>query len=356
MPSAGSKRHAAFVVRRPHQRRRAIGACHARLFKQSDTSIVRSPPSTARTSATRHAACFLLGTTTDAMSTTAKHASRAKPSRAKPSRWTARFDTRPTAPLRLFCFPYAGGSASIFRPWVRLLPDAIDVCPVEYPGHGTRLREDACTRLPDLVASLADALAPHLDRPHAFFGHSMGGLLGFELARALRHRGHPGPLRLFISAVGAPQYPHIPRRHGPVYALPPQAFLETLQRLNGVPNVVLRHEELMGVVVPILRADFELIETYVPDVDVPLGCPIDVFGGREDPVVDPAHLEGWREHTSGPFSLRMMAGDHFFLRSAARDEVLRHIAGAVAHDLALTVRTRLWREPAGVAVAEGVEP
>lgn len=219
----------------------------------------------------------------------------------------------PQANLRLFCFPYAGGGALSFRTWPNGLPTTIEVCAVELPGRGTRMRLAPFTRLDPLVEAIAQALLPYLNKPFAFFGHSMGGLVSFELARLLRREYGLLPVQLFVSGRGAPQVPDL---DPPIHALPEPAFLDELRRYNGTPEAVLENKELMQLLLPILRADFAVLETYVYATEPPLGCPITAFGGLQDCKVSCDDIEAWRNQTSTSFSLQMLPGDHFFLNSA----------------------------------------
>jgi medium-chain acyl-[acyl-carrier-protein] hydrolase len=223
--------------------------------------------------------------------------------------WIACRKPNPQARLRLFCFPYAGTGASIFRTWSDGLPADVEVCPVQFPGRGTRLMETPFTQLSPLVQALAQTLVPLLDKPFAFFGHSLGALVGFELARQLRRQSGVQPVRLFVSADRAPQIPH---RERPIHALPEGEFLVELRRLNGIPGKVLEEAELMQIMLPVLRADFAVYETYVHSTEPPLNCPISTFGGLQDHRVSRGDLEAWRDQTSGSFSLWMFPGDHFF--------------------------------------------
>ena len=193
------------------------------------------------------------------------------------------------------------------------MPANVEVCPVQFPGRGTRLKEPSFTRLSPLVEALAEALVPLLDKPFAFFGHSLGALVGFELARQLRRQSGIQPVRLFVSADRAPQ---IPSRYGPIHALPEADFLVELGRLNGIPEKVLEDAELMQIMLPIIRADVAVYETYAYASEPPLDCPISGFGGLQDQRVSRADLEAWREQTSAFFSLRMFPGDHFYLNTA----------------------------------------
>jgi medium-chain acyl-[acyl-carrier-protein] hydrolase len=226
--------------------------------------------------------------------------------------WSACRKPRPQARFRLFCFPYAGGGALIFRTWSDGLSADVEVCPIQLPGRGTRLMEPLFTQLSPLIQALAQALLPLLDKPFAFFGHSLGALVSFELARQLRRQYGVQPVRLFVSAGRAPQLPH---RGLPVHTLPEGDFLAELRRLNGTPRAVLEHEELMQIALPVLRADFAVYETYVYSTELPLNYPISAFGGLRDRTMSQSDLEAWREQTSVSFSLQMFPGDHFFLNT-----------------------------------------
>jgi medium-chain acyl-[acyl-carrier-protein] hydrolase len=164
-----------------------------------------------------------------------------------------------------------------------------------------------------LVKALARAIRPYLDRPFAFFGHSLGAKIGFELARRLRAPGASGPVYLFFSGSNAPQ---MTDSDPPIHTLPDAEFLETLRRFNGTPEALLQNEELLQLFLPTLRADIALHETYRYVPGEPFDCPISAFGGREDDEVSRDGLAAWHAQTRGAFTLRMFPGDHFFLRSA----------------------------------------
>ncbi len=240
-------------------------------------------------------------------------------------RWVIRPRPRPRARLRLFCFPYAGGGASIYRAWAGELPQEIEVCAVQLPGRETRLDEQPFDRLPPLVEALALSLEPHLNPPFAFFGHSMGALISFELARRLRALNRPAPAHLFVSGRIAPQ---LQRRRPPVHALPEPEFVEQVQRLNGTPDAVLQHKELRELVLPLLRADFAINETYGYSSEPPLACPISAFGGLEDDRATQEELAAWQLQTRDAWALHMFPGDHFFLRSTQAA-----LLQALSHDL-----------------------
>jgi surfactin synthase thioesterase subunit len=219
------------------------------------------------------------------------------------------------ATMRLFCFHYAGGGVMMFRPWPALLPAELEVCPIQLPGHDNRWPEPLLTDCRAIVNELATALAPYLDKPFAFFGHSMGGLIEFELAREFRRRGCRAPKHLFISGRIGPgvPFPRILRSD-----MPKDEFIAAVKQLNGTPAEVLDNPELIELVEPILRADVAVCEHYHYQEEKPLECPITVFGGLDDPEVTRDLLEPWRKATSNQFTLRMIPGDHFFINSSQK--------------------------------------
>ncbi len=247
---------------------------------------------------------------------------------AKPDPHAAWFFTRPgpAARVRLFCFPFSGGGSSAYRGWAEALP-GVEVTTVVPPGRESRLREPAFTRMDPLVAALTEALAPTLDdRPFAFFGHSLGAYVALEVTHALRRAGAPLPRRFFASGCPSPD-----RRvsRPPIHALPDRAFIEALRRYGGTPEEVLAHEELMELLMPVLRADLEVYETYRGSPEPPLDLPISALAGRDDDRATPDEVEGWRTRTTQGFTIRLFPGRHFFVHGE-RERVL----AAVREDLA----------------------
>jgi medium-chain acyl-[acyl-carrier-protein] hydrolase len=243
--------------------------------------------------------------------------------RSSARRWFAGGTT--PAPVRLFCFPFAGGGASIYREWRRDL-QGLDVVAVQPPGREDRHGEAAYTSLTTLTRDLAGEIAPWLDRPSVFFGHSMGGAIAYQLAVDLAAAGLQGPELLIVSARPAP---HIPPARQPIHALSDDAFVSELRKLAGTPMAVLENRELMEFLLPTLRADFELCDTHVCAREAGLTIPIVVFGGVEDATAPRASLEAWRDYTTGPVSVRMFPGGHFFLQSQ-KTAVLQAVQDAIS--------------------------
>jgi len=226
--------------------------------------------------------------------------------------WLVSYKPNPQARLRLFCFSYAGGGASVFRTWANQLPANLEIYAVQLPGREGRINESLFTEIYPLVRTLAPILLPYLDLPFAFFGHSVGALIAFETIRQLRNLKYPKPKHLFVSSRRAPQIPN-PER--PIYNLSNEEFIQKIRRYNGTEEAVLQNAELMDLFLPILRADLTINETYNYQVELPLDCSISAFGGLQDPLVNRQQLDAWCEHTSKNFSLLMLPGDHFFLKA-----------------------------------------
>lgn len=220
----------------------------------------------------------------------------------------------------------------MFRTWSNELPSEIEVCAVQLPGRENRLNEPLRTQLSPVVQTLAQALLPHMNKPFAFFGHSMGALMSFELARQLQKQNSPVPVHLFVSGREAPQ---ILDTKPPIHNLPLPAFVEKLRDYNGTPEVVLQDPELMQLLVPVLRADFAIVETYEYSNKEPLNCPISAFGGLEDSLVKHENLPDWRNQTSNSFQLRMLKGNHFFLHTE-RSLLLKYISQDLSNCVAKT--------------------
>lgn len=249
---------------------------------------------------------------------------------ARPSPWIVIPRPAPAARLRLFCFPFAGGGASIFAPWARTLPPDVEVVAVQLPGREGRLSEEAYSDMAALSTKLGAELAPYLDRPFAFYGHSNGGLMAFEVARLLRREGRRAPEHLFVGGRPAPQ---LVLTDPPLHALPHDEFLDALRRFEGTPDEVLQNPEIMELIEPMLRADFALGETYRYTPEPPLAVPISAYGGVQDREVSPEQVAAWREQTSAAFELVMFPGNHFFI-VGDRERVLQQLTAELRPVLA----------------------
>lgn len=233
-----------------------------------------------------------------------------------PSPWLPYLKSRPTARLRLFCFPYAAGSAVIFRNWIDFFGPYVEVCAVQLPGRGTHLREPAFTKMGPLLEAVTAGIADWLDKPFAFFGHSMGASISFELAHKLRAERGLLPAHLFVSGRSAPQ---IVTAEPLMYDLPEPELIARLRQLEGTPSEILENQELLALVLPLIRSDFEVIETYRYVPKPKLTCSITALGGIADTGVSPQDIQAWQEQSSTGFYMRMFSGNHFFLHSAEKE-------------------------------------
>lgn len=229
---------------------------------------------------------------------------------ARPDKWLLVPQRKPQASLRLFCFPFAGGNGAVFMPWANRLPADVELNAVQLPGRGARISETPLVNIQQMARACADALAPLLDRPFAFFGHSMGAMLAYELTRELRRRGLPLPQQLMVSACRAPQ---CELGRAPLHTLPKQQFLDAIANLKGTPEAAIANRELMDLMEPVLRADFTAAESWQYVAEAPLALPIAVFSGDQDTWVARANLAAWREHTSAGFWQQSFSGDHFYM-------------------------------------------
>ena len=243
------------------------------------------------------------------------------------NKWVAPYHRpNPLAAVRLFCFPYAGGGASVFVRCLARMTPSVEVCPVQPPGRENRLSEPCLTSVADVAKAAAEALQPYFDKDFAVFGHSLGALFGYELLQTLQQTGGPSARHLIVSAHRAP---HIPLPHPATWQLPDLEFKGWLEDLKGTPKEVLEDRELQALMLPLIRADFRLDETYSPASDHhALDCPITAIGGTRDKEVPKSHLREWREWTNKRFDLKMIEGNHFFIHTNS-STLAALIAGAL---------------------------
>ncbi len=227
--------------------------------------------------------------------------------------WLVAYPARGRARRRLVCFPFAGGGAAAFRLWAAELPADVEVWAAQLPGRERRHGEAAIADAARVVAELVAALAPRLDLPYALFGHSMGAVLAYETTRQLAAAGHPLPALLAVSGRRAP---HLPATKPPIHDLPDDGFVAAIKAFEGTPQAVIDNAELMELVLPALRADFRLVETYRPGPGPDrLELPVWAVGGEQDGEASAEQVRAWRDVTSGPFECRFLPGGHFFLNT-----------------------------------------
>lgn len=256
---------------------------------------------------------------------------------------------QPHAEYRLFCFPYAGSSASAFRPWHTTFNGRIDVVAVQCPGRAERFAESPCASLTDLLTELGPLMARAVDRPFAFFGHSLGALLGLEMAKWLRRERQLLPCHLFVSGRRAP---HVSRRGKPCHLKTDVELIASLAAINGSLSPVWEDAELLGMMLPTIRADFELSESHEYVEEGPFDCPITAFVGRDDPETSEARIEGWQRVTRGAFARHSFDGDHGFIHANQRaitsiiDSalVVRSSAGSRAEAFERPATSPSWRQ------------
>ena len=224
----------------------------------------------------------------------------------------------PRPAIRLFCFPHAGGGPTAYSSWAEQLPAKIEVCGIRYPGRETLWRETPCEEIQELAQLLTDELTPYFDVPCAFFGHSLGALVAFEMARLLRRRSMPAPLHLYVSAHCAPDVQSPNMRLG---GLSDEKLIDAIRNLEGTPTTVLQAADMLEVLLPTIRADLTMVERYQYVAEPPLACAMTALGGDRDKSVDPNGLKLWAHHTSGGFSVELLNGGHFYLETA-RETVL----------------------------------
>ena len=230
-----------------------------------------------------------------------------------------------TALMRIFCFPYAGGGASVFRQWSGALPDRVEVCAVQPPGRENRISESPISNVHELVMRILPGMAPLFDKPFVFFGYSTGALVAFELVRELERQQMPLPENLIV---GAARAPHIPEP-SPLHHLPEDEFFRELKRFSGTPEAILQNKELMEIYEPILRADLAIEETYVLKDESPVNVPVSAFYGIEDQEAPEEVMAPWARYTTSGFDLVGFHGGHFFIKTAGK-EVLEAISGILS--------------------------
>ncbi len=252
--------------------------------------------------------------------------------------WVRRLVAAPEAGLRLICFPHAGGSAGYFRPLAMALAPHVDLLAVQYPGRQDRRGERAMESVTDMADAFFEALPDCLDRPFAFFGHSLGATVAYEVALRCEELPERRPLRLFASAKSAPC---VPRRHH-IDRLDDESLIREIDKLGGISPGTLNDPGFRGLFLPTVRADYRAVETYSPAPGTRVSCPITVFIGGSDPLVPVADATAWDLHTSKGTDTKVFEGGHFYL-----DENVPEVAAAVLGALTMSSGEEGGRPAAG---------
>jgi medium-chain acyl-[acyl-carrier-protein] hydrolase len=223
----------------------------------------------------------------------------------------------PDAALRLYCFHHAGGGAAAYRGWPAAVGPCVEIVAVRLPGRENRFAEPRFRRMADVVEALEGPLRAGLDRPYAFFGHSLGALVAYETARVLARDGCPPPVHLFAAAS---PFPDREWRHGSrLHTLPDDVLIERLRGYGGLPEPVPAQQGMLAVMLPTIRDDLEVGATYRAPGTGGLPCPVTVLTGADDQTVSPEGLANWRMATSGSFQIRVIRGGHFFVTESVAD-------------------------------------
>jgi medium-chain acyl-[acyl-carrier-protein] hydrolase len=243
------------------------------------------------------------------------------PVRAKRSEnpWLFFPEDKQSANFRLFCFSYAGGNANTFRNWPRYLSEQIELIAIQYPGRATRFKEKSIDSMGEMVDQLLDHLKSEFnEKPYAFFGHSMGASIAFELARKIANENNSSgrkltpPSHLIVSGRRGPKA-KIEKERKPIHNLPQEDFLKRLRELNGTPEELLQHDDLMDLMEPILRSDFKLVETWKYKPQEVLSIPLSIYGGKDDQHIDEGSLNAWQLESDASSNIEVFPGDHFYL-------------------------------------------
>ena len=237
------------------------------------------------------------------------------------SKWITIFNKPAQVKNRLFCFPYAGGSAQTFKDWANLVPENTQLCAIQMPGRSSRFTEPLLQHIDPILEALEKEIKPFLDKPFVFFGHSMGAAICFELARLLQDQGL-NVSHLFVSGRSSPDRPS---EREQIHDLPEPQFRDKMKELNGTPPEILEHEELMELMVPIVRADFTISETYTHHPGSKLTCPLTALGGTGDEDIPEENVASWLDFSDGPTEYHMYEGDHFFL-NPFKEDITRRIS------------------------------
>lgn len=230
--------------------------------------------------------------------------------------WYLKYENKPHAPIRLFCFHHSGGGASVYHPWLKLLSPNIEMIAIQLPGRESRFTEPLTNNLNEIVEKLTEHFNFYKGKPYIIFGHSLGGLLAYEFTKSIQRHYSLLPNQLIISATKAP---HLPFRMKHLSKLDSKALKEELKVYNGIDEHLLSNDELLELFLPIIKSDFSISETYNYTHSNPLSCDILAISGTEDKTVNENEVQAWSKHTEGKFEHTSIAGGHFFIKEHQKE-------------------------------------
>ena len=233
----------------------------------------------------------------------------------KPASWLIPLTPSKVGNVSLFCFPYAGAGASVYRTWTKLLPHDLEAFAIQAPGRETRFMEPFVSSITELANQAARAITLETDKSVVLFGHSLGAACAYETARVLERLGRT-PELLIISGR---QCPGTASKRNPIAHLTDKEFLEHVRTYKGTPSAVMENTEMMELLLPLLRADFSLSEQYRPNLEHLLSCPILGLGSSQDEWLDLETLKAWGKLTQGGFDMHWFEGDHFYLNQQTEE-------------------------------------
>jgi malonyl CoA-acyl carrier protein transacylase len=257
------------------------------------------------------------------------HSQVVKPIHAAAAKWVQVFQKRPDAEYRIFCFPYAGGAANLYKDWDKAIPANAEVCAIEYPGRWSRFNEPHIQDMKTMVNGLTEGIKPYLDRPFVFFGYSLGAFIAFETACKLEQEMGMKPVQLFAAAARAPH--RMIDRLRIAWGGTDEEFLKRFTEVFGMPSGEnwVDNKAVREIFLPALRADVSVLSTYRYEKGKKVSFPITALGGMDDPSVAVSELEHWRELTTSGFDKQSFKGTHFFIQSLSEDELRRLFAATL---------------------------